>query len=318
MLKFVIIMPAYNAEKDIRRAIDSVLQQTYTDFLLVVVNDGSTDRTADILNEYKEEPRIHILHQENKGIAQAYQHAFKYLDGNYVMFLDSDDSWECHTLEDVNNTIAETEADVVQFGIAYYDERWQYKGELTFEDGNIKGNEAIMQHYFSGLTDGTNRPNLGIRAYRREILENYVFSGNASLGIDEILNLYGLCSCESLVFLPKTYYQCQQRTNSVSRKKATTEKILGILSCYDEMNRIISECCPAFLDYLYVKYIRLFISYSNILKNEDGYADYRKRAKMYLSVVRGSKRNYLSINHTLRCFMFIYCAGVLNFILNKK
>lgn len=90
---FSIIMPAYNAEQYIREAIDSVKKQTYSNWELLIVDDGSTDKTVNIIeNEYKNDPRIILIKQEHKGTAGAARNtAIEVIKGEYAQILDSDD-----------------------------------------------------------------------------------------------------------------------------------------------------------------------------------------------------------------------------------
>lgn len=95
-----IIMPAYNAEKYIEEAIQSVLKQTYTNWELIIVNDCSTDKTEQIIKEYQEDQRIKLYSLlKNKGVANARNVALKKAAGRYVAFLDSDDIWLPEKLE---------------------------------------------------------------------------------------------------------------------------------------------------------------------------------------------------------------------------
>lgn len=93
-----IMMPAYNAEEYIEQAIDSVLVQTYADWELIVVNDGSTDRTADILEGYTD-TRIKVIHQENGGESVARNTALENMSGSLVAYLDADDAYLPQHLE---------------------------------------------------------------------------------------------------------------------------------------------------------------------------------------------------------------------------
>lgn len=93
-----IMMPAYNAEQYIEQAIDSVLAQTFIDWELVVVNDGSTDRTADILARYTD-PRIKVIHQENGGESVARNTALENMSSSLVAYLDADDAYLPNHLE---------------------------------------------------------------------------------------------------------------------------------------------------------------------------------------------------------------------------
>lgn len=92
MPKLSVIVPVYNTEKYLRECIDSILAQTFTDFELILVNDGSTDGSGAICDEYAEkDPRIQVIHQENGGITVARKSGVRVARGEYVTFVDSDD-----------------------------------------------------------------------------------------------------------------------------------------------------------------------------------------------------------------------------------
>ncbi len=89
---FSVVMPIYNVERYIREAVESVLNQSYPDFELICVNDGSKDSSIEILMEYKDE-RIKIIHQPNKGLSAARNTGINHSRGKYIALLDSDDYW---------------------------------------------------------------------------------------------------------------------------------------------------------------------------------------------------------------------------------
>lgn len=95
---FSVIVPVYNREDLVERAIESVLKQSFKDYELILINDGSTDNTLDVLNSYKSD-NVHILTQENLGVSRARNNAAKRANGKYLSFLDSDDEWLEHKLQ---------------------------------------------------------------------------------------------------------------------------------------------------------------------------------------------------------------------------
>lgn len=142
-----VIVPAYNAEKTIKRCIDSILNQQYTDFELLVVNDGSTDTTGQILDEYAgKDGRIHIFHKENGGVSSARNWGLDKMDerSNFVTFCDSDD-WVADTwlLDYVENYRGE---DVI-----FQNARWHNKERIWNRneslDGVTKLSEQIEKLY---------------------------------------------------------------------------------------------------------------------------------------------------------------------------
>ena len=100
-------MPVYNGEKFIDDAINSVCAQTYDNWELVIVNDGSKDNTADVLKKYEINSQIKIIHQENGGVSVARNTAISASKGEYIVFLDADDVWHTNHLEVMNELITE-------------------------------------------------------------------------------------------------------------------------------------------------------------------------------------------------------------------
>ena len=95
-----VIMPVYNVEQYLRRSIESVLNQTFKDFELICINDGSTDNSLEILNEYAtKDPRIQIINQENAGLSCARNSGLEIVQGEYIAFIDSDDFYATNFLE---------------------------------------------------------------------------------------------------------------------------------------------------------------------------------------------------------------------------
>ena len=104
---FSIIIPVYNGEKFIEDAVNSVFEQTYNDWEMVIVNDGSKDNTADVLKKYEINSQIKIIHQENGGVSVARNTAISASKGEYIVFLDADDVWHTNHLEVMNELITE-------------------------------------------------------------------------------------------------------------------------------------------------------------------------------------------------------------------
>ena len=98
-MKIDVIIPTYNREASVKRAIDSVLNQSYKNFFLIIVDDGSTDQTKSLLENYKDHPQIKILNQENRGVSAARNFGISNSNSEWIAFLDSDDEWLPHKLQ---------------------------------------------------------------------------------------------------------------------------------------------------------------------------------------------------------------------------
>ncbi len=104
MPKFSIIIPLYNKEKYIENTLKSVLKQTFQDFEILIINDGSTDRSVELVNQIQDD-RIKLVHQENQGVSVARNNGIKLAEAEYICFLDADDYWYPHFLETFHDLI---------------------------------------------------------------------------------------------------------------------------------------------------------------------------------------------------------------------
>lgn len=140
-----IIVPAYNVEKYIKECLDSVLSQdTSFSYIVKVINDGSTDETSKILETYKNQQRIEIIHQKNKGFSGARNTGLKEINARYLMFLDSDDRLAPGAIEALMKMAQETDADIVEgaslkFCGAVVTKRYTHSDEKRASANNLYG-----------------------------------------------------------------------------------------------------------------------------------------------------------------------------------
>lgn len=114
MSKVTIVIPVYNSEKFIGRCIDSILNQTYKDVKILLINDGSTDNSKKIIENYqKNYKNIEIINQENKGVSKTRNDAIKRVDTEYLMFMDDDDYIESDYVEKYVNVAIANNSDIV-------------------------------------------------------------------------------------------------------------------------------------------------------------------------------------------------------------
>lgn len=122
--RFSIIVPLYNKAPYVRRALDSIISQTYTDWELIIVDDGSTDNSAAICEEYLKNIKhqtSRIIHQQNAGVASARNNGVKASKGDYVAFLDADDWWEPNFLDEIDKLIIDyPDAGIYATNYIYY------------------------------------------------------------------------------------------------------------------------------------------------------------------------------------------------------
>ena len=119
-MKYSIIIPVYNAENTIRRCIDSLLAEHYSDMELILIDDGSTDSSGAICAAYAENHEcVHYLKKENGGVSTARNAGLDYASGAYVLFVDSDDYVVSDFFLTLDKVLSETEADLIQFSYVH-------------------------------------------------------------------------------------------------------------------------------------------------------------------------------------------------------
>lgn len=123
MIKYSFIVPVYNTEKYLKKCLDSLINQTYKDFEIIVVNDGSTDKSSSIISKYqKKYKNIIVIDKENEGLSMARNRGVQKSSGKYIIFVDSDDYVSNKLLEEVDKKI--DDSDILRFQIATEDEEY--------------------------------------------------------------------------------------------------------------------------------------------------------------------------------------------------
>ena len=128
-----VIMPAYNSEKYVSEAIESVCNQSYQNWELLIVNDGSTDHTPQIIDKYSDkDPRIKVFHRKNEGVSMARNVGLNQSRGNYVTFIDSDDVYHAERLERMVEVFEQyTDCDIV------FSRHEEFIGELNRDETKV-------------------------------------------------------------------------------------------------------------------------------------------------------------------------------------
>lgn len=149
-IKISVIVPVYNVETYLNQCIESIINQTLKDIEIIFVNDGSTDKSREILDNYRNDSRITIIDKENEGSGAARNAGLNIARGNYIYFIDSDDYIERDMLEKLYNLTVHESVDIVQCGIRkFYDN--SDKEELLFYNENSMvvdyNSEEVIRKY---------------------------------------------------------------------------------------------------------------------------------------------------------------------------
>ena len=221
MVKVSIGVPVYNVEAYLRECLDSIMNQTFKDFEVIMVDDGSTDNSFDICQEYvARDNRFKLFHQENKGIAGARNTCLKYMKGEYINWVDSDDKVEPNYLERLLEVQAETQADSVNS--MYYrlnEHGWKEYYDFRYISTDLS---AITLNKADILeTTLNNKYQLVIlwgNLERRELYKGVYFPQGTSYE-DEGTKFKLFLKARKIVLLPEALYGYRKRTDSIINKK---------------------------------------------------------------------------------------------------
>lgn len=231
MAEFSIIVPIYNVEKYLRLCIDSILSQTYKNFEVILIDDGSPDRSGDICDKYAEEDiRVRAIHKRNGGLSSARNAGLEVASGCYVIFVDSDDYWDDNkALEHIHKNLTETQADLLIFPAKrFYEEENRYTNILNFKvDRNRIINSNVNDAVRYMLENNIYRAAAWNKVIKKEIIDVHQMrfkEGYLSEDMDWCGDL--LLYCKKFDYYGNPFY-CyrQQRSGSITSGK--TEKLVS-------------------------------------------------------------------------------------------
>lgn len=212
MSRFSIVIPVYNVEPYLRECLDSVFNQSYRDFEVCIVDDGSKDESGRICDEYKEKYEgivtIKLQHQVNQGVSEARNRALDMATGDFIWFVDADDYLlSSDALNYLNIILDKTRADTLIFGKEGFDTTPSYDSYNNFDK-----NEFLLKNvcYCNPLM-----------IFSRKIIENYAirFSKGMRMGEDLEFQFKYLVHCNNLCAIKYNFYYIRLRDGSASRNK---------------------------------------------------------------------------------------------------
>ncbi|HGH7181627.1 glycosyltransferase family 2 protein [Bacillus luti] len=221
-MKISVIVPIYNMECYLRRCLDSLIVQSYSDLEIIAINDGSTDKSLDILYEYAQrDSRIIVIEKENNGVSSARNMGIEMATGAYIGFVDPDDWIDENMYESMYSTAIKRNADIVM--CTYVREFGEYSKVKKFNcprEFCYKGEEVqlkMMRRLIGPLKDEIANPEfldawgtVWSKLYRTEILKNnnVNFTDLNVIGTNEdsLFNIYAFYYAEVFVFLNEPYY----------------------------------------------------------------------------------------------------------------
>ena len=209
--KISIIVPVYKVEKYLSKCIESILAQTFQDFELILVDDGSPDLCGDICEEYAlKDSRIKVLHKENGGLSDARNAGIELAQGEYLAFIDSDDYVAPDMYETLYSLAQEYQAEIAVCNAVLVDETVEPVYKDSSELYVMKSEEALKQMIFNRLF----AVNAWNKIYRRELFSGIRYP--KGMLYEDFATTYKLIDrCKSIVYTPSQKYAYVQRAGSI-------------------------------------------------------------------------------------------------------
>lgn len=336
-----IIVPVYNASKYLEDCILSVLKQTYKDFELILIDDGSKDNSLDILKRFETfDKRIKIYEQKNHGVSYTRNKGIDLAKGDYILFLDSDDWIESDMLEQMYSAMIKTNVSVVRCNYFVNNLQEQYVGNDFFEEKEVTYNKKeIKDKIIPALLSNKMKSFSVLYLIDSKVLKGKIYyNEEISMLEDQIFCLKMLSKIDKITFIHNPLYHYRVNESSVTVKveciKNNIENILmvnEIISDFLRQNqyadryiKILNQCHlnliikqfyrlheNGLLDVRYLEKIRNLVAMKNILKEYD--LELEESRKLKICVLLFKHKTY-----TLFLLIFESKKFLNNFIFRRK
>lgn len=213
-----IIMPVYNSERYIEETIQSVINQTYKNWELIIINDGSNDKTEEIIQNYLINTNIHYYYQKNSGVSAARNFGFTKSKGKYISFLDADDIWHFSNLEEKIFFLQKESIDAVYSNCDIIDENSRNTNKT------LTGSKTPTLHDILSIKGNYITAPSGI-IYKKSIFDTIeTFDTNLSNNADQDLWIRLLANNFKLELIDKSLWKYRVHSNNMSKNISLLEK----------------------------------------------------------------------------------------------
>lgn len=201
-MRLSVIVPVFKAEKSLHKCLDSIVSQPFKDWELILVDDGSPDLSGEICDDYaKIDERIKVIHQQNEGVSMARNHGLEIATGDYVTFIDSDDSLE----GDCFSLLKNAESDLIVFESISYQEdgnrNYWYQIDEKRIDTPTDLEQFILDYINVFVLDGP-----CAKFFRRKVIDTLRFPEGQPLGEDNVFMLSFIRQCQNVELRKGAYY----------------------------------------------------------------------------------------------------------------
>lgn len=271
MPEISIIVPVYNVEKYVRKCIESILNQTFSDFELILVDDGSTDNSGKICDEYKlKDNRVIVIHKENGGLSSARNVGIDNANGKFLGFVDGDDYIEKDMYETLYKDIKEFDADISVCQI--YDEYVTSCKSRAVESGKIK--RCVLDN-ITAFKFSIVRNVIGVSAcnklYKKKLFDNYRYPEGKTTE-DAFVTPILIFNSKKISYNPLPKYFYVHRENSITTLPFS-QSDLCVIEAYTNIRSFVNKNIPELNDLAQCKYLWAHMVVLDKIMISDNFSD---------------------------------------------
>lgn len=280
--KISVIVPVYKAEEYLHRCVDSILAQTFQDFEVLLIDDGSPDRSGEICDEYaRKDRRVRVFHKENGGVSSARNMGLDHARGEYICFVDSDDWVELSYLDTIMRKSGN--ADIMFFAFSWHYEDGCVK-TMTYGNKYTEGVDEIEKCIFFLRENCTELNFFGYtwnKVFRSDVIRsNHIkFVEDLDTSEDEVFTLDFCLKVNNIKVIPDVLYHYRWRYNGLTHKYVPTEKWLLLA---EQVSALIKSMQTVGLKQIYRNWVfRIYLSACLSTKSLVGYLSHIFNAHRY-------------------------------------
>lgn len=314
-----IVVPVYNVENCLSYCVESLRQQTYKNIEIILVDDGSTDSSGEICDQYaREDDRIKVLHIENGGLSNARNTGVKESSTDWIVFIDSDDYYDHRAIEYLVELRDKYRVDLVATPVIEVRdyENSDFLGDFREKYSGKLDRRTALEQMFYGNYVGTHS---GGKLYKKEILLRFPYP-NGMLYEDLALAYEHIASCENIAVSDLTLYKYYRRPGSIVNSKYS-DRLLDFYKAMEWNRSYVERDYSGDRDMrraLNVRYVFNGLHIVHAMLSSDMYAEVNKIRKEYIQyfkdVIPNSK---VTRKNKLKYILFLVSAKLYNTIRNK-
>lgn len=309
-----VIIPAYNIEKYIGRCLDSLLKQTYKNLEIIVVDDGSTDDTAKIIDEYTYSyDNIKVIHKANSGVSATRNTGIDIAKGDYIGFVDGDDTVDDDMFEILIRNAINYDADISHCG---YRMVFPSRTDYYYNTGDI-----VIQYNHEGLKDLLKadrvEPGLCNKIYKSSLFEDIRLNEKIRYNEDLLANFYLFKKAKKSVFYDKCLYNYMIRKGSAATKQISKNKIIDPILVLEEIKNSLEKGTDLY-EIAYKRYLGSLIGVcrNKGCRSNKEYLHYTKEAKEKLKEEYLNNKDLITGKMKYMIYGVVYLPLIFNFIDN--